>query len=239
MKLDILGIAAHPDDIELCAAGSLIACIDQGKKAGIVDLTQGELGTRGTAQMRIIESENAAKVMGLHVRENLELPDGFFKTDEASLRKIIIAIRKYQPEIVLCNAIEDRHPDHGRASQLISEACFLSGLIKIETSFNGLSQAAWRPKQVYHYIQDRYIEPDFVFDISPYQHKKIEAILCYKTQFNTQEDDEPQTYISTPDFLETIIGRSLMMGKKIGVKHGEGFTTEKKIGIRNFDNIIK
>lgn len=239
MKLDILGISVHPDDIELCAAGTLLACIAQGKKTGIVDLTQGELGTRGNAETRKQEAADSAKLMGLHIRETLDLADGFFTINEESLKKVITVIRKYQPEILLCNAIEDRHPDHKRASELVSQASFLSGLIKISTEENGKPQEAWRPKQVFHYIQDRYIEPDFVFDVTDFHEKKIEAILCYKTQFNTQEDDEPQTYISTPEFLDTIVGRSLMMGKKIGVRYGEGFTSEKKIGINNFDNLIK
>ena len=239
MKLDILGIGVHPDDIELCASGTLLACIDQGKKTGIVDLTQGELGTRGTAETRKEEAKNASEILGLQVRETLDLQDGLFQINEETLKKVIVAIRKYQPEIVLCNAIEDRHPDHGRAAELVSQACFLSGLIKIETALNGKHQQAWRPAQVFHYIQDRYIEPDFVFDVTKYHDKKIEAILCYKTQFNTVEDDEPQTYISTPEFLDTIVSRSIMMGKKIGVRHGEGFTTEKKMGINDFNNIIK
>ena len=239
MILDILAISVHPDDIELCAAGTLLACIDQGKKVGIVDLTQGELGTRGNAKTRKQEATNSAKLMGLHARETLDLADGFFTINEESLKKVITVIRKYQPQILLCNAIEDRHPDHGRASQLVSQASFLAGLIKIQTEENGVPQKAWRPKQIFHYIQDRYIEPDFVFDVTAYHEKKIEAILCYKTQFNTHEDDEPQTYISTPEFLDTIVSRSIMMGKKIGVRYGEGFTTEKKIGITDFNNIIK
>ncbi len=239
MKLDILAIGVHPDDIELCASGTILACIDQGKKAGIVDLTQGELGTRGTAETRKAEAANAAKVMGLHIRETLDLQDGLFQINEETLKKVMVIIRKYQPEIVLCNAVEDRHPDHGRAAELVSQACFLSGLIKIETEIDGAKQQAWRPSQVFHYIQDRYIEPDFVFDVTKYHDKKIEAILCYKTQFNTVHDDEPQTYISTPEFLDTIVSRSIMMGKKIGARYGEGFTTEKKIGINDFDNIIK
>lgn len=238
MKLDILAIGVHPDDIELCAAGTILACIDQGKKVGIVDLTQGELGTRGTAETRKAEAEASSRLMGLHIRETLDLKDGWFEIDEASLRKVIMVLRKYRPDIVLCNAVEDRHPDHGRAAQLVSRACFLSGLIKIETELNGGQQQAWRPKQVFHYIQDRYIEPDVVFDITAYHAKKLEAILCFKTQFNTVEDDEPQTYISTPEFLDTIVSRSIMMGKKIGVRHGEGFTAEKTIGITDFNNII-
>lgn len=237
MKVDILAIGAHPDDIELCCGGTVIACVKQGKSVAILDLTQGELGTRGTPETRREEATAAAEVMQIVARENLGLSDGFFQIEENTLRKVIEKIRKYQPDIVLCNAIEDRHPDHGRAAKLVSRACFLSGLRKIETSEHERSQTAWRPQQVFHYIQDSYIEPDFVFDITDYHEQKMEAIFCYKTQFNTTPDDEPQTYISTPHFMQTVISREIEMGKKIGVPYGEGFVTEKKIGIRNFDNL--
>lgn len=209
------------------------------KKTGIIDLTRGELGTRGTAETRKQEASDAAKVLGITVRENLEMADGFFEHNETNLRKVITVIRKYQPEIILCNAIEDRHPDHGRSAALVQDAAFLSGLRKIETSVDGIPQQEWRPKYVFHYIQDRYLAPDFVFDITAYFDKKIESILCYKTQFHNPELNEPQTYISSPEFLESVKGRSLMLGKRIGVKYAEGFLTKKTIGINSFDAFIQ
>lgn len=239
IKLDILAFGVHPDDVELGCAGTLLASQAIGKKTGIIDLTRGELGTRGTAETRKQEAADAAKVLGITVRENLEMADGFFEHNEANLRKVITVIRKYQPEIILCNAIEDRHPDHGRSAALVQDAAFLSGLRKIETSVDGIPQQEWRPKYVFHYIQDRYLAPDFVFDITAYFDKKIESILCYKTQFHNPELNEPQTYISSPEFLESVKGRSLMLGKRIGVKYAEGFLTKKTIGINSFDAFIQ
>ncbi|MBS1639703.1 MAG: bacillithiol biosynthesis deacetylase BshB1 [Bacteroidetes bacterium] len=240
MKLDILAFGVHPDDIELGCAGTIIAAIAEGKKVGIVDLTQGELGTRGTAETRKKEAEDAAKVMGVLVRENLQMADGFFKNDEAHQRKIIQVIRKYQPDIILCNAPEDRHPDHGRSAQLVSDAAFLAGLRKIETlDENGQQQTKWRPTYVFHYIQDRFIQPSFVIDVSKYHDQKIKAILCYTTQFNSTGNEEPQTYISTPMFLESVKARALMLGKRIGVAYAEGFISEKVLGIKSFDSIIQ
>ena len=238
MKVDILAFGVHPDDVELGCSGTIIASIAQGKKVAVIDLTRGELGTRGTAETRKNEASNAAQVMGLHARENLEMADGFFQNDETNIRKVIWTIRKYQPEIVLCNAPEDRHPDHGRSSKLVSDAAFLSGLRKIET-YDGIAQEVWRPTYVFHYIQDRYLKPDFVFDISDYWEKKLEAILCYTTQFNSNDNSEPQTYISTPDFIDTVKSRALMLGKRIGVKYAEGYITAKMIGVNNFDAFIK
>jgi bacillithiol biosynthesis deacetylase BshB1 len=239
MKVDILAFGVHPDDVELGCSGTLIASIAQGKKVAVVDLTRGELGTRGTAETRDEESANAAKTMGVHARENLKMADGFFQNDEAHLRKVITVIRKYQPEIVLCNAPDDRHPDHGRSSKLVSDAAFLSGLRKIETNENGKQQEQWRPHYVFHYIQDRYLKPDFLFDISGYFEQKIKTILCYTTQFNSTDNSEPQTYISTPDFLDVIKSRALMLGKRIGVKYAEGYLTTKMIGIKTFDAFIQ
>ena len=239
MKVDILAFGVHPDDVELGCAGTLISAIHSGKKVAVIDLTKGELGTRGNAETRKVEAANAAKVMELHARENLEMPDGFFQNDEINIRKVITVIRKYQPEIVLCNAPEDRHPDHGRSSKLVSDAAFLSGLRKIETSFDDVLQKEWRPSYIFHYIQDRYLKPDFVFDISPYHEKKIEAVLCYTTQFNSADSSEPQTYISTPDFIESIKARALMLGKRIGVQFAEGYISPKMIGINSFDNFIQ
>jgi bacillithiol biosynthesis deacetylase BshB1 len=216
-----------------------MAAIDQGKKVGIVDLTRGELGTRGTPTTRTQEAAAAAKIMGVDIRENLDMADGFFANDEAHQRKIIALIRKYQPDIILANAPEDRHPDHGRSAKLVSDAAFLSGLRKIETIHDGVAQNAWRPAYTFHYIQDRFIQPSFVIDITAYMERKIEAVLAYGTQFNSADTSEPQTYISSPQFLETVKARALMLGKRIGVGYAEGYITEKIIGFSNFDAIIK
>ena len=239
MKLDILAFGVHPDDVELGCAGTIMAAIDQGKKVGIVDLTRGELGTRGTPTTRTQEAAAAAKIMGVDVRENLDMADGFFVNDEAHQRKIIALIRKYQPDVILANAPEDRHPDHGRSAKLVSDAAFLSGLRKIETIHDGATQQAWRPAYTFHYIQDRFIQPSFVIDITKYMDRKIEAVLAYGTQFNSADTSEPQTYISSPQFLETVKARALMLGKRIGVGYAEGYITEKIIGFSNFDAIIK
>ncbi|HCT23588.1 MAG TPA: bacillithiol biosynthesis deacetylase BshB1 [Chitinophagaceae bacterium] len=241
MKLDILAFGVHPDDVELGCAGTLLAAKAEGKKVGVIDLTGGELGTRGTKETRAIEAANAAKVMGLDIRENLGMADGFFQNDEAHQRLVITAIRKYQPEIVLCNAPEDRHPDHGRSAKLVSDAAFLSGLRKIITKdAQGQDQEAWRPKYVFHYIQDRFIQPSFVVDISAYYEQKLEAILAYTTQFNAVDDQgEPQTYISSPQFLDSVRARALMLGKRIGVQYAEGFISEKVLGIGSFDAFIQ
>jgi bacillithiol biosynthesis deacetylase BshB1 len=239
MKLDILAFGVHPDDVELGCSGTIINAIVEGKKVGIIDLTQGELGTRGTIETRYIEASAAVKAMGVSARDNLKMEDGFFKHDKKNIREVIRAIRKYQPEIILCNAPEDRHPDHGRSAKLVAEAAFLSGLRKIETKEDGKMQAAWRPTYVFHYIQDRFLQPSFVIDITESFDKKMEAILCYKTQFNSPKNDEPQTYISSPQFIETVKARALMMGKRIGVKYAEGFISEKTIGLKSFDAFIQ
>ncbi|MFT3681270.1 MAG: bacillithiol biosynthesis deacetylase BshB1 [Ferruginibacter sp.] len=240
MKLDILAFAVHPDDVELSCSGTLLVEKMNGKKTGVIDLTLGELGTRGSAETRKKEAAASAQILGLDVRENLEMADGFFQNDETHQRKIIEVIRKYQPEIVCCNAPEDRHPDHGRSARLIEDAAFLSGLRKIETVCSGKLQEAWRPKYVFNYIQDRFLQPDFVIDISAVIDKKIESIKAFGTQFyNPDHTDEPQTYISTPDFLDSVIYRSKMMGKMIGVQYGEGFISRKMIGFNNFDAFIK
>jgi bacillithiol biosynthesis deacetylase BshB1 len=239
MKLDILAFGVHPDDVELGCAGTIMAAIDQGKKVGIADLTRGELGTRGTPTTRTQEAAAAAKIMGVDVRENLDMADGFFVNDEAHQRKIIALIRKYQPDVILANAPEDRHPDHGRSAKLVSDAAFLSGLRKVETIHDGATQQAWRPAYTFHYIQDRFIQPSFVIDITKYMDRKIEAVLAYGTQFNSADTSEPQTYISSPQFLETVKARALMLGKRIGVGYAEGYITEKIIGFSNFDAIIK
>lgn len=238
MKLDILAFAAHPDDVELGCAGTLMVHAAMGMRVGVADLTEGELGTRGTAKSRKSEAAAAATVMGLHLRDNLRLADGFFQNDKAHQLELIKVIRKYRPEIILANAMEDRHPDHGRAARLIAESCFLAGLRKIETAIDGQLQQEWRPKQVLHFIQDRYIEPHLIIDISSVMEKKMEAIRCFKTQFLAAGDNEPQTYISTPSFFDSVVYRAKMMGKMIGVEYGEGFTSEKKIGISNLKDLI-
>ncbi|MBW7890354.1 MAG: bacillithiol biosynthesis deacetylase BshB1 [Chitinophagaceae bacterium] len=242
MKLDILAIAVHPDDAELGCGGTLLSEKLKNKKTGIIDLTRGELGTRGSAELRAKESANAAAILKLDVRENLGMADGFFKNDETHQRILIRAIRKYQPEIVLANTLDDRHPDHGRAGHLIKDACFLSGLRKIETKDDeGNSQPHWRPKYIFHYIQDRYYEPNFVYDVSDVFEEKLSSIKAYSSQFYSDEyeKDEPQTYISTPGFLNSIIGRHAMFGKMIGVPYAEGFITEKMIGVREFDAFVQ
>jgi bacillithiol biosynthesis deacetylase BshB1 len=239
MKLDILAFGAHPDDVELSCAGVLLTEKLAGKKTGVIDLTQGELGTRGTVVTRQQEAANAAKILQLDARENLSLADGFFINDKAHQLSIITVIRKYKPEIILCNAPEDRHPDHGKGAALMYDATFLAGLSKIETTLNGELQTAWRPKYVFNYIQDRYLNPDFVIDISAVMDAKIEAIKAYGTQFYNPGLNEPQTYISTPDFLESVIFRAKMFGKMIGVQYAEGFISKKIIGLSSFDAIIQ
>jgi len=241
IKLDILAIGVHLDDVELGCSGVLLRELKNGKKTGILDLTQGELGSRGTVETRYAEAANAAMILGVQVRENLKMADGFLKNDEEHQRKIITVLRKYQPEIIITNALHDRHPDHGRASQLTEDAAYLSGLIKIKTVDEaGNEQMPWRPKYVFHYIQDRFIEPDFVIDITDVFEQRMEAIKAYTTQFYNPENEEdgPQTYISTPDFLESVIARARMIGKKIGVKYGEGFNTKKTLGLSNFDSLM-
>jgi len=241
-KLDILAIGVHPDDVELGCSGTIINEIKRGKKVGIVDLTQGELGTRGTIETRYQEAANAAMIMGAGVRENLKMRDGFFENDEENKLKLIAAIRKYQPEIVIGNVLHDRHPDHGRAGKMIAECCFLSGLAKIETKDErGKNQLRWKPSYVFHYIQDWYHEPDLLIDISEVFEQRMKAIEAYTTQFHTNRESNagPQTYISTPDFLESIIARARMFGKRIGVKYAEGFISEKTIGIRSLDALVQ
>ena len=241
MKLDILAIGVHPDDVELGCAGVLINEIKNGKKACIIDLTQGELGTRGTAETRHFEASNAAKIIGVEVRENLKMRDGFFKNDEEHQLRLIAAIRKYRPDIIFGNILDDRHPDHGRAGHLIADACFLSGLVKIKThDEKGNEQDKWRPKYILHYLQDWYHEPDLLIDVSDTFDQKMKSVEAYTTQFhvNGHKTEGLQTYISTPDFLESVIARARMLGKRIGVKYAEGFTSEKKIGIRNLDALL-
>ncbi len=238
MKLDILAFGAHPDDVELACSGTIAAHIAKGKKVGIVDLTQGELGTRGSAAQRLVEATNAAKIIGVEVRENLGMKDGFFVNDTANQLKVIEMLRKYQPDTVLLNAQSDRHTDHGKGGDLVQDACFLSGLIKIETQHNGVNQAPWRPKLMLRYIQDYFIKPDVVFDITDYYDVKIAAIKAFETQFFNPQSTEPITPISTPHFLEAITGRCLDMGRFIGVKYAEGFNTVRPVGVQDITTLF-
>lgn len=232
-KLDILVIAAHPDDAELGCSGTIASHIAKGYKVGIVDLTHGEMGTRGTPEIRLQEAEEAGRILGLSARENLGFKDIYFKDDEAHQLELIKIIRKYQPEIVLANAITDRHPDHGKGASLASNACFMSGLRKIETECDGLFQQAWRPKFVYHYIQNNYIEPDFIVDISAHWDTKVASIMAFKSQFYDPSSQEPASFISSPEFLPFVESRSREFGHRIMVKYGEGFTVERFLGVDN------
>jgi len=239
MKLDLLAVGSHPDDVELGCSGTLIKEIKRGKKVGIADLTQGELGTRGTVQTRYEEAGNAAKIMGVAVRENMKMRDGFFQNNEENQMQIVQLLRKYQPEIVIANILEDRHPDHGKGGWLLYDACFLSGLRQVKTiGDNGKEQEKWRPKILLHYIQDRFYEPDIIIDISEVWEQRMEAIRAYKTQFYDPDSKEPQSYLSTPDFLDALTARARLLGKRIGVKYGEGFLSKKSIGIRDLDCLV-
>ncbi len=238
MKLDILAIGAHPDDVELGCGGTLLKHIHQGKKVGIIDLTRGELGTRGTAETRDQEAADAKAIMGLHARENLGFRDGFFQNDEEHQIELIKMLRKYKPDVVLANAIVDRHPDHAKGAKLAYDACFLSGLPKIETTLDDKSQEAWRPKALYHYTQFRYIEPDFVVDISDFFEKKMEAVKAYKTQFFDPESDEPDTFISGRDFFSFLESTYITYGKPLGVKYAEGFTINRYMGVEDITKLV-
>ncbi len=240
MKLDILVFGAHPDDAELGAGATIAKEVASGKKIGIVDLTRGELGTRGTAKLRDDEAAEAAKVLGVSVRENLEFADGFFVNDKEHQLEVIRMIRKYRPEIVLCNAIDDRHIDHAKGAKLVSDACFLSGLIKIDTKMDGDDkwQEPWRPKWVYHYIQWKNLEPDFVVDVSGFIEKKQEAILAYSSQFYDPNSDEPETPISSKNFLDSVHYRARDLGRLVGVDHAEGFTVERLLAVDGLDSLL-
>lgn len=234
MKLDILAMAAHPDDAEMSAGGTMAMQISQGKKVGIVDFTRGELGTRGTPEIRAEESKNAGRIIGIHARENLGFRDGFYKNDEEHQLELIKIIRKYQPTIVLANAIDDRHPDHGKGAKLAIDACFLSGLRMIKTQDEfGNNQEEWRPKFLYHYIQDRYIKPDFIVDISNFWSIKDASIRAYKSQFYDPDSSEPDSYLTSPVFMEFLDARSREMGHAVGGTHGEGFTSHRAIGVKD------
>lgn len=233
MNVDILAFGAHPDDVELSASGTILKSISQGKSVAIVDLTQGELGSRGTIETRYEEAAKASDILGIKARHNLKMEDGFFQHNEENILKIIEQIRRFRPKIVLANAITDRHTDHGKGSKIVSEACFLAGLRRIETSWEGQTQDAFRPEAVYHYIQDRFIKPDFVVDVSEFVPQKIASIKAYKTQFYDPSSNEPQTPISGEDFIDFILGRMKEMGRPIGAKYAEGFTVERFIGVED------
>lgn len=237
VKLDILAFGAHPDDVELGCGGTLAKEMSNGKKVGIIDLTAGELGTRGSAELRTLEANEASKILGLKTRENLNFKDGFFKNDENHQIKVIQVIRKYQPEIILCNALDDRHIDHPKASKLVSDSSFLSGLVKIDTSLNGEKQQPWRPKSVYHYIQWKNLSPDFVVDVSGFMEKKISAINAYKSQFYNPESNEPETLISKKNFIDNVINKSADLGRLIGVDYAEGFNTQRLLGVSSLNDL--
>jgi bacillithiol biosynthesis deacetylase BshB1 len=238
-KLDILAFGAHPDDVELGCGGTLLGAIAEGKKVGVIDLTKGELGTRGTTSQRLKEAQLASEILGLTIRENLGMADGFFMNDKEHQFAIIETIRRFQPSIIFCNAPEDRHPDHGRAASLLEEAAFLAGLTKIKTTHNGIEQNAWRPAQVFHYIQSRSLTPNFVVDISAHMDKKMESILAHSSQFYDPNSNEPETFISGTAFLEFVKGRAKELGQQIGVQYAEGFITKKLLGIGSLDAIIQ
>lgn len=233
MKLDLLVFGAHPDDVELGCGGTVAKEVASGKTVGVVDLTQGELGTRGTPDTRFEEASKAAKILGVKVRENLGFADGFFVNDRDHQLEVIRMIRKYRPEIVICNAITDRHIDHGKGSQLVSDACFLSGLIKIETEDDAQPQRQWRPKAVYHYIQWKNIQPDVTVDVSDFIDTKMDAVMAYKTQFHDPDSKAPETPISSLNFAESIKYRARDLGRLVGVEYAEGFTVERLIGVES------
>ena len=238
VKLDILAIGVHPDDVELSCSGTILKHIALGKKCGILDLTHGELGTRGSGEIRLTEARDSAKILGVIVRENLGMADGFFKNDKEHQLQIIKKIREYKPEIILCNAPSDRHPDHGRASALVSEACFYSGLIKLVTQINSVNQESWRPKAVYHYIQDRQLKPDFAVDVTPFIEKKMQSIQAFKSQFYNPSSNEPESPISKKNFFDVVKSKMTVFGRDAGFEFAEGFTAERCIGIDNLFDIL-
>lgn len=232
-KLDILAFGAHPDDVELGCSGTILKHLKNGLKIGIIDLTRGELGTRGTVETRNQETINSTKVLGVQLRENMDFKDGFFENNEENKIELIKKIREYRPETVLTNAPTDRHPDHGRSSDLTIDACFLSGLEKIETG-----QDVWRPKHIYHYIQFNTILPDFVVDITEQMDKKLESVLCYKTQFYNPESKESETIISSEDFLESVKYRARDLGRQSDCKYAEGFVSNQTLKVNSLKDLI-
>ena len=237
-SVDLLIIMAHPDDAELCCSGTILSCIDNGLSIGMIDLTRGELGTRGSGKIRIEEANNAAKVLGVNFRHNLELRDGFISDDKESIFEVVKIIREFKPKVIITNSKTDRHPDHESAASLVKKACFLSGLIKINTKKDNLDQESWRPKSLLYSIQNNYIEPHFVVDVSKYIDVKINAINCFKSQFYDPKSKENDSFISTKEFMDFIKSRSIEMGHSIGVKHGEGFTSENKLKLTSLDSLF-
>ncbi|MFT6856688.1 MAG: bacillithiol biosynthesis deacetylase BshB1 [Cyclobacteriaceae bacterium] len=239
MKINILAIAAHPDDVELACAGTLISHSERGFKTGVIDLTRGEMGTRGSADERMQEASAAADIMGLSVRENMGFEDSFFINDKEHQLKLVAVIRKYKPDIIITNALFDRHPDHGRGAELVEEAVFKSGLVKIQTTdIEGNIQEAWRPKKIYFSIQSTSLTPDFYVDVTQHHERKIEAIRAYKTQFFNSNSQEPETFISRPEFLDMIESRAQEYGHRIGVKYAEGFQTKQALGVTELYNLV-
>ena len=238
MKLDVLVFAAHPDDAELSCGGTILSLVASGKKVGIVDLTEGEMGTRGSVSLRYKEAVAAGRILGISIRENLAFDDVFFQNDRAHQIKVIEVIRKYKPEMILCNAIKDRHPDHSKASQLVVQANFMAGLRKTETSIDKKAQEAWRADLVYHYIQTDWIKPDVVVDVSNFWTKKMEAVRAFKSQFFDPEGDESNTLISSPEFMDMLDARGIELGLSIRVKYGEGFTVDRNVGVSDLSSLL-
>ncbi len=240
IKLDILALAAHPDDVELSCSGTLLSAASKGKKTGIIDFTRGELGSRGSAEIRDVEAQNSGKILGLSVRENLAFQDAFFKDDNEHRLRVIQAIRRFRPEIVLINAPSDRHPDHGKGAELSKTACFLSGLIKIETEWEGKKQEHWRPKHVYHYIQSNMLTPDFVVDVTPFWQQKMKSILAFESQFHNPnyQSDEEETFISSPRFVQFLEARAKEFGHSIQADYGEGFIKTAQLGVKDITDLI-
>lgn len=239
MKVDILAIGIHPDDVELSASGTLLRHAARGKTFGLLDLSRGELGTRGTPEIRAQEALDSAKMMGADFRETLDIPDGLFVSEPANWLKIIRVLRASRPELVLCNAPDDRHPDHGRAAKMVLDACFYAGLAKVETADNkGVMQEKWRPRAVYHYVQDKQLTPDFVVDITPYFHRKMEAILAFRSQFYDPNDEGPQTPISGKDFLEFMEAKARVFGRPVGAQYAEGFIFSRTPGVSDLFDLL-
>ena len=238
LKLDVLAFGAHPDDVEISAGGTVVRLVAEGKSVGIVDLTRGELGSRGSADIRDKEAKASAEILGIHVRENLRMADGFFVNDSVHQLKIIEQVRRFRPEIVLCNAVSDRHPDHGKGAKLTADACFLSGLVKIDSSWGGVAQESWRPRLVLHYIQDHYLEPDIVWDGSDYFELKMKAIRAFGSQFHNPDSREVETPISSKGFFDLLKARAVSYGRPAGMDLAEGFTVTRTLGVNDLFSLF-
>src|SRR3990167_154609 len=230
-KTDILVLVPHPDDAELGCGGTILSCLTKGKKVAIVDFTKGELSTRGNLKTRAVETKTATNILGVQFRENLNFSDGFFKKDETHCLEVIRIIRKYQPEIIITSSHDDRHPDHVRASEMVKECFFLSGLFKIKTESEGKQQDLWKAKALYFFIQSHFIKPDFILDISPFMEKKLQSIKSYKSQFYNPDSTEPDTFISSKSYLDSVLAKARIFGQIIGVEYGEGFNTTRIVGL--------